>query len=57
LRRQIVPAPAERAAEPHADGVARSEFARTQRGIATPKMDVDLIVKRYKEVRERAKNE
>lgn len=30
---------------------------KSKSGIATPKMDVDLIVKRYKEARERAKNE
>ena len=30
---------------------------KSKAGIATPKMDVDLIVKRYKEARERAKNE
>ena len=30
---------------------------KSKSGIATPKKDVDLIVKRYKEARERAKNE
>jgi phage-related protein len=30
---------------------------KSKSGTATPKMDVDLIVKRYKEARERAKNE
>ena len=30
---------------------------KSKRGITTPKKDVDLIVKRYKEARERAKNE
>ena len=30
---------------------------KSKAGIATPKKDVDLIVKRYKEARERAKNE
>ncbi len=30
---------------------------KSKSGSATPKMDVDLIVKRYKEARERAKNE
>jgi phage-related protein len=29
---------------------------KSKSGIATPKKDVDLIVKRYKEARERAKN-
>jgi phage-related protein len=30
---------------------------KSKSGIATPKKDVDLIVKRYKEARKRAKNE
>ncbi len=30
---------------------------KSKSGIATPKIDVDLIAKRYKEARERAKNE
>ena len=30
---------------------------KSKSGVETPQMDVDLIVKRYKEARERAKNE
>jgi phage-related protein len=30
---------------------------KSKRGIETPKQDVDLIVQRYKEVKELAKNE
>ena len=29
---------------------------KSKSGVETPQMDVDLIVKRYKEARERAKN-